>query len=417
MKKKIFTLMCLSFLLSSVISSVYAQSITWGTIPYEQGTTVENFLDLPRDGYWFTFPEPDTANIDKTSVSSTDNNHGALFSQCEYTFKIEAGNDATTTYFAIVAFPDKDGSKLNGDTLYGYLNIANPVKVAKKDTLYVPFSVNDLPARYDSVQIIAYKDKIGGTLVTVHNGKYFFNYVPPTPDEKGVAVLSITGGSKNLLRSLNGGITWKPVYKDGAIIPFTDEEIDHLFEYIYLKDPNTCSYITIQVKNDGTPPAPPTLPRLVTLPSSISGAVITAPIEKIQYVQSGSDFKFTLTVTDPKMVPVVSTGRSLAPVDDYKIEPLGDGKFEITIKKVQTALNISITVAQSNEAVEGNQVIAAGGQILLKAAKAAQAKVYGTTGALIRQLTLAAGETTAVTLPNGFYIVAIGNKAYKVVLK
>jgi hypothetical protein len=44
------------------------------------------------------------------------------------------------------------------------------------------------------------------------------------------------------------------------------------------------------------------------------------------------------------------------------------------------------------------------------------ARIYGVTGALVKVLPYAAGETVQVALPQGMYIVVVNERTYKIVI-
>jgi hypothetical protein len=420
MKKKIFTLICLSFLLSSVVSMVVAQSVGWTGIG-----TKESWAG----GGWPSAPI-------LPNLSDADN--GFLYSQCEYTFIVKGhGSDEWTFFTTLEATYRDENDALQRDTLPSYLNIPSGFKVAKNDSLLVTFSIKDLPAKYDSVNVLVYgaKSPANNPLIVtteIGPGRHFKNYpqvsvayTPPTVSYPGRADISVLKNSNEynyygLLRSFDG-VRWDSVYykDDGEhkIRPLTEAEIDNLLgDVIYFKELNTCSYITVQLTDPELPF--PGINRPVTIPG-VSGAILT-PSTGIHRVAFGADFTFTVRPqgANAGLMPKVSTGRSLPEGDDVSVKNLGNGLYEVTIKKVTEALNLSIEfVPDATAAVETSSVWSAGGQVYVTAATATSAKVYGATGALVKQIALSAGETTGIAVPTGFYIVTLNNKAYKVIVK
>ncbi|MDR1601533.1 MAG: hypothetical protein LBS42_03795 [Tannerella sp.] len=239
------------------------------------------------------------------------------------------------------------------------------------------------------------------------------SYVEPSPNYDGKADISVVGGSKLLQYSLTGGVTWFKVYdKDGKIIKLSDTEISNIPRVIYFKEPNTPTYISYELWAENPPY--PIIPRAITI-LPVSGATLSHT--GLVFAESGKDFVLTITVADQTKEPKVTTGRNLPADQDVVSEYLGNGVYKITIKRVTSPINLGIDLVAGSEAVDGSSVWSAGGQLYVTGVTAATAQIYGATGTLVKQLTLGAGETTAVSLPAGFYIVTLNGKAYKVILK
>ncbi|MDR2120206.1 MAG: T9SS type A sorting domain-containing protein [Tannerella sp.] len=245
-------------------------------------------------------------------------------------------------------------------------------------------------------------------------------YEAPTPDYDGSAELSIVGGSSQLQYLLGNG-KWEYVYTAGlqgetwnpnadSIVPFTATQISNFPDVIYFKEPNTSTYREIRIRGEEYPVVPIT-PRLVTIPT-VSGATLL-PSGKV-YVESGKDLELTITVDDVKKEPKLTADQGWEVEREY----LGGNVYKYTIKRVTKATNIHVELVPAGISdVEGSSVWSAGGQIYVTAATAASAQIYGATGAVIKQVSLGAGETTSVSLPAGFYIVTLNGNAYKVILK
>lgn len=102
-------------------------------------------------------------------------------------------------------------------------------------------------------------------------------------------------------------------------------------------------------------------------------------------------------------------------------EKNADGTYTITIIRVQENFTIGFDFKEdpnSNDVIDqNNNVWSANGQLYVTSAVAANAKVYTATGALVKTITLAAGETANASLSAGFYIVTLGDNSYKVVVR
>ena len=82
--------------------------------------------------------------------------------------------------------------------------------------------------------------------------------------------------------------------------------------------------------------------------------------------------------------------------------------YFIDLTAEATANEKVTTVPSQSICVNGNVVV-------LQTEQPLKASVYSITGALVKQQTVSG--TAQVTLPKGIYIVQLGNKAYKVVIK
>lgn len=174
-----------------------------------------------------------------------------------------------------------------------------------------------------------------------------------------------------------------------------------------------------------TPPSPPVDPGddtptvyyIVTLPA-VEGAT-TDPVAGSYEVESWSNFRFFLTLDKEydKSIPIVTTSR------DETITPLtSDGAY--IIKYVRQPLEILIDgIAKNpdpvaNEAVKTNQskVWGAEGHLHIEAATDGRAYIFTADGRLQKLQPVTAGETIALPLPEGVYIVRIGDERFKVLL-
>jgi hypothetical protein len=154
-----------------------------------------------------------------------------------------------------------------------------------------------------------------------------------------------------------------------------------------------------------------TIQRTVTLPAGPD--IVTEPAGGRAYqVYSGEDFVFRLTPGEryAGMIPEVTTGRRNVP-DSAGVEvmPLDDGSFEVRVRVVREEVNIGIRMTadpgEANAGVEARRVWASGGQLYISSLRAGRAKVYTPTGALVRTVSVEAGQTGRTPLAPGFYIV------------
>lgn len=169
------------------------------------------------------------------------------------------------------------------------------------------------------------------------------------------------------------------------------------------------------VEPDNPSPAP--IYYTVTLPA-VEGA-ITDPAAGEYEVESWSSFPFILTLDKEydKSVPVVTTDRG------ETITPrTSDGAYIVTLIRQPLEIRIDGIVKNpdpvANEAVKTNQskVWTAEGHLHIEATTDGQAYVFTADGRLQKIQPVTAGETLALPLPEGVYIVRIGDERFKVIL-
>jgi uncharacterized repeat protein (TIGR02543 family) len=161
------------------------------------------------------------------------------------------------------------------------------------------------------------------------------------------------------------------------------------------------------------PPVTPPL-RRVTLPH-VPG-VETDPGAGTYYIPSGESFVFTVVpaAAQRNMILNVTDGRTPSGVSYTRSD---SGAWTVRIAGIRQDIVLGIDFSTANAAMDGARVWSSGGLLYIISPTAAEARIYGISGAQAKALTAAAGETVAVTLPAGAYIVVLGGKPYKVVVK
>jgi hypothetical protein len=122
------------------------------------------------------------------------------------------------------------------------------------------------------------------------------------------------------------------------------------------------------------------------------------------------------------MAPVLKTNRKAPEVigQTWIRTKNDDGSYTIVIKAVKEPFTVGFDFEKEdvgNDVADGNSVWGANGQLYVTSAVAAAAKVYSVAGALVKTVSLAAGETVSTSLPAGLYIVALNDSSYKVVIQ
>ncbi|MDR2120058.1 MAG: hypothetical protein LBP64_04190 [Tannerella sp.] len=169
-----------------------------------------------------------------------------------------------------------------------------------------------------------------------------------------------------------------------------------------------------------TPPV--SIMRQVFLPEA-KGYLTDPPTGK-HHIESGRDFTFYLVpVSDETrmIVPKVTTDRLIgSDAEGVVIERKEDGAhYLVTIREIRE----SITIYINKESPEANEDIASGnvwgekGKLCIRTSERGEALVYNALGSLFTTVPLEAGETTAVSLPAGIYIVSFRGVTCKAIVR
>lgn len=248
--------------------------------------------------------------------------------------------------------------------------------------------------------------------ICINEIDYDIKYTRGTVQYKGDLEVKIENNSGYALYSLNGGRSWK-----SPTDSIYEHEIKNLEEEeaIYIKDPRTCKFIEISLEEGEIP----VVLRPVHIPH-ISNAIISKN-SGTHYIESTKDFEFTIQPTGENAgkMPVISTNRTTVPDSEgVKIIDNGDGSFSVIILRVQQEIYINIDFTTSNESInEDNNIYTNENQLYITSFSSGNAMIYNATGKMVKTITIAAGETKTTSLPAGFYVVIINEKAYKIIIK
>lgn len=307
----------------------------------------------------------------------------------------------------------------------------DPVKYilpAKDSLLSVKFKVDDEVKNgsqvrfYSEIEGSTEKDTTEIFSLYAKSKTEVVKYHKPTATYAGALEIQTTNGSPYIQRSINKGLTWEFARDTGTgeMKPFSKSQIANLASeekaYIIYREPNTCS------DNDtlyiGKAIGEPDVKRTVTMPT-IPGAIVDKEPGKHTII-STDNFSFTITPTgnNANLQLVVTTSRTSIPDSEgVIILKNADGSYTVTIRYIQEDIEIYIDFATSNMAVGNNKIWANGNILYLQTSQTKQAQIYTIAGALVQTVNLTPAETAGIPLPKGFYIVAIDNSTYKVIIK
>ncbi|MDR1747219.1 MAG: hypothetical protein LBR49_08120 [Tannerella sp.] len=183
---------------------------------------------------------------------------------------------------------------------------------------------------------------------------------------------------------------------------------------IYVKRQGSCDYVTYNLVPDGGS-VPGGQPRQVLLPAVEGITGIDKPLGYVHYTTADKPNEFTFTVNTGGKKVIVTADNGAIVADPVKN---ADGTYTVTVKNItKQPTTITVKFDTSAEVLEGAKVWSSAGQLYVSAVKAGAAKVYSISGALIKSIAVAAGETSATALPSGFYIVTLDGKATKVAVE
>jgi hypothetical protein len=234
-------------------------------------------------------------------------------------------------------------------------------------------------------------------------------FIPPTTRYPGFFKL-VRGGSPALERSFDGGQQWSNVWTQA-----TDLELSTADGEIILREPDGCEELVVSLDVSIST----TIRRAIFLPAVAN--IVTAPGTGEHAVFSGGDFVFQVSMTGPlaNRKPIVTTDRKYVPDSvGVIVEPNDDGSFAVQLRAVREPVHVSLAAGDlltGSAAVEGTQVWTSDGQLYISSAGNDEARVYTLTGALLKTVAVAAGQTVRTALPPGFFVVRLDSgRTFKV---
>ncbi len=209
--------------------------------------------------------------------------------------------------------------------------------------------------------------------------------------------LGISGGSPNLMRSING-LDWINAY-----LPLTEEERMATMDgvSIWVREPSGCwerrfyfsSYID------------PTIKRYVHIPSHPS--VTTTPDAGVYYVEGHQDFNFTASFMDNPL-KVTAKGTYSGSIIEMTGQLLDNGSYEYRLRQVVEPWTISFGQATGAEYIGGLSAWSHKKTLYIRSETEVPVSIYTITGTLYMQFNMPEGEKK-ISLPQGTYFLVFGN--------
>ncbi|MDR2916806.1 MAG: hypothetical protein LBV74_18590 [Tannerella sp.] len=284
-------------------------------------------------------------------------------------------------------------------------------------TYVVDFSLLDVPADIEGQQgaleaVIAGGGRDTSQWMSLYNHPvYDLILVKPYLDVNNRIDLGITGGSPNLMRSING-YPWRNAY-----LPLTPDEQMAVYDgiSIWLREPNGCweeqfffmTYID------------PDIQRYVDLPDT--EGVSTNPGVGYHYVKGHQDFTFEASYSGGTPLKVMAKGVYSGKFEELIGQDLEDGSYQYKIRQVVEPWTISFEPDPASGItgeipVNGLAVWAYKNTLYIRSDSKERAYIYSMSGSLYKYLDIKEGDTKEV-MNRGVYVVVIGNNRYKVIIK
>lgn len=412
MKKRIFTLFALAMLIGGISSTLSAQvsvtgiSLGTGTEVYERKVKANT---IP--------PYVTNSDLSVTTMAVT----LAGFPTTESSATVYFAYDETSQYLGLPA----SYTFYNLDTITSVTSRTFMVTVESNWNMPNSVSGSDGIVRASLDPTFITNVISSGTIKYYNYPTFEVEYFQTTSQFIGsLKILSIKGSNpddyNNWYRILQKDEDYAYIKTEKVFDKFTDVEVANLVygDKILVMGPMEHYFVDIPgIRNNDEIPHG-TIPRAVTVPV-VSGATLN--IEPgVHHVPSTYDFSFTIkpTGSNEDLVPVVTTGRTNFPDSEgVTYQKLSDGSWLVTIIRLQSNINLSINFEVSNASIESNSVWANGGQLYVSSPTSGSANIYSITGALVKTVAFAAGETASISLSTGFYVVTVNGKAYKVTVK
>ncbi len=173
----------------------------------------------------------------------------------------------------------------------------------------------------------------------------------------------------------------------------------------------------------------PSLSRSIEIPQ-VEGLIIQ-PRPGIHYVLTGKDFMFTISEKKEEAILKageekrlierlgIKTGIPDQDKDGIKMTENEDGSVTVTLLKVSAPMKLTIDPyagSTSAKTVSDDNVWSYDGNVMLSLSERSDVRIYDMKGRLMVHRMVDAGET-AILLSEGFYVVRVGERNYKVIVK
>jgi uncharacterized repeat protein (TIGR01451 family) len=285
-----------------------------------------------------------------------------------------------------------------------------------QSTYTIYFAMTDVPEE-QAGQTGALEAEIagGGSDVSSHvqlynQPSYDLIIVKPVVSQNGNVDLGITGGSPNMMRSINGH-GWRNVNE-----PLSDMERLSVAEgvSIWLREPGGCWEAQFFFASYGKPE----VLRYVEMPYSQD--VITNPGSGKHYVSSNKDFTFTASFPGGIPLKIMAQGFYSGMNQELVGQNLDDGTYKYVIPKVMEPWTVSFgsepaSGTTGEQHIDGLSVWSYRNTLNIRSDIKTKAFIYTLSGFLYKYVDIKEGDNKEI-LNRGIYMIVIGNNRYKVII-
>ncbi|MDR1381906.1 MAG: hypothetical protein LBJ47_10585, partial [Tannerella sp.] len=249
--------------------------------------------------------------------------------------------------------------------------------------------------------------------VTLYNRPAYDGDLPlirPYVDVNSMLDLGITGGSPNLMRSINGH-TWRNAYE-----PLNETERMSVGSggSLWLREPNGCweeQFFFISYEE-------PEIRRYIDIVGS--EGIITNPGSGRHYAPGYSNFTFTASFPGGIPLKVMAKGFYSGRYEELTGRALDDGAYEYVIYRVVEPWTVTFgpepaSVITGEERVGGLSVWSYKNTLNIRSDVKTKAYIYTLSGSLLKCLDVQEGDNREI-LERGIYVIVIGNNRCKVII-
>lgn len=239
------------------------------------------------------------------------------------------------------------------------------------------------------------------------------------PSRNGYFRLNVKESSPQIVCSFDGGYTWK----SALLNEYSQSDLNKAIAcgYIYIKEPNSCICETIPISSREPEGLGSVIVNRAVWIEAEEGISTFPHAGMTHYTPSWKDFTFKV-YGQPEKELVVTTNRQYDNDGGVKINPTGEGEWDVTIVKVHSSINIRVGYKSATESENGtgnttwtsDKVWTSGGKLYVKNTNPGILSIYMITGQLYKHVEIS-GDYSEM-LPKGSYFVRLNGKTYKIIL-
>jgi hypothetical protein len=372
----------------------------WPNKEYQGDPSAPGYYPLKPDWY----PQNDLAGVN------------ALYAGCDMQLVVEVDPDPfrdrifTLNYLGALTKDMIEDAK--GEPFADFYTLP---KGASRFTLKfsLPTIPNELEGKKGALEVVFQgSGRDTSAWMTLYNHPSYTDiFVNHIVDNTGRINLGITGGTPNLMMSINGR-PWKNAYS-----PLTEMEQFSISDgvSIWLREPNGCWEMQFFFRSYAPDPVLQRLIEITPFPG-----VQTTPAAGSHYVFSHHDFTFTASFADGNPRKVMASGYYSGIRNELIGRKLEEGLYEYVIRSVTEPWTITFSVEPASgetgvSQVEGLSIRAYKNTLYIHSDMNRKIYIYDMKGSLYKCIDVSEGDHY-VMLERGIYLVVTGIKRYNILI-